>query len=441
MSHRTPERLSPNDTAFFVAESVATPQVTALLTLLGRTPSLAGLRQAALRGTEALPRMRCISDERRFGVLLPAGDFDLDHHVTRLYTPEIADRACLLDTVARLHSEPLDRSRPLWQIVLLSNRHPETGGLPPGAPEQAAILWRIHHGLTDGIRALHTFQTMLGGVPPAGSAAASPRGDSGGFFARASRAARVASRTNSMRPIPSPLKGTSSAARRLTPVDLDRGALRDIMRCTGAFLHDVVLALLASALRRYHERHGASTAADLRVIVPANSRPLPDGTSRGNFVDMLWIDLPIAEPDPVNRLHRVGVALRQARKEGWVEFSQMFPPLIARAPIWMQRKSFAKASSLTTAVCTILPGSIHRLSIDGQTLSHSYAAATLLETHGAGFTFMTAGPVLRGAIVSDPAIVTDAEFLAACLVEALDELALRLRPRQPPASVADTGHA
>jgi hypothetical protein len=98
------------------------------------------------------------------------------------------------------------------------------------------------------------------------------------------------------------------------------------------------------------------------------------------------------------------------------------PPLIARAPLWMQRQSFSKASALTNAVCTIMPVNLHNLEIDGQSIGRSYAAATLLETHGAGFTFITTGATIRGAIVSDPDIVPDPDFLAGALEAGLREL-------------------
>jgi hypothetical protein len=208
----------------------------------------------------------------------------------------------------------------------------------------------------------------------------------------------------------------------LTTVELDRVAMRSVMRREGVGLHDVMVAILASALRNYHQCHGAPVVRDLRVIVPTNSQPLPNSGSRGNFVDMVWLSLPITEADPIRRLHSSAEALSRARAEGWVDFSHLVPPLVARAPLRLQRRFFSKACALTNAVCTIMPANLQNLEVGGQSMARSYAAATLLESHGAGFTFMTAGSAVRGAIVSDPAIVPDPQLLAGALHEGLNDL-------------------
>lgn len=424
--------LTPNDAAFFVAETEVTPQVTAMLTLLNRTPNLGRLKKAVLRGIEHLPRMRSVLNVQRYRALIPASEFDIDQHVRLVYQPEIEVREQLLETIGRLHSEPLPQDRPLWQVLLVSNKNPETNELPCGAVERAAILWRLHHAVGDGVSSMALLQTIMSDKLRSNGddkrptqqldLQAPPRTSFREYLQQGSQVARVVARTSRARATPSPLNGQNTPLRRLTPIELDRVRLRSVMRRHGVTLHDVVLALLTSVLRRYHLHHGAATDRDLLVIVPHSSQPIPRSGVQNNSVGLLWVQLAIAEADPVARLRRTAAAVAQAKVEGWIQFSKVFPPFIARMPLWMQRRAFTKASTLTNAVCTIMPARLHELKIDGQSAEESYVAAPLLESHGAAFTFMTSGRAIRGSIVSDPGIVSDPLLLASFMNEAQHEL-------------------
>jgi WS/DGAT/MGAT family acyltransferase len=67
-------------------------------------------------------------------------DFDLDHHLRflRLAPPASVDR--LFEFATRFIDDPFDRSRPLWQMVLVT-------GLPRG---RAALITKAHHSIADG---------------------------------------------------------------------------------------------------------------------------------------------------------------------------------------------------------------------------------------------------------------------------------------------------
>jgi diacylglycerol O-acyltransferase len=65
----------------------------------------------------------------------------LDHHVRELALPEPGDDHQLAVQVARLHAVPLDRSRPLWELYLIT-------GLQGG---RAAVYSKIHHAAMDGV--------------------------------------------------------------------------------------------------------------------------------------------------------------------------------------------------------------------------------------------------------------------------------------------------
>jgi diacylglycerol O-acyltransferase len=60
--------------------------------------------------------------------------FDLNYHLRHIAVPDPDDPNSLAELVARIHSRPLDRGRPLWELYLIS-------GLADG---RAALLFKMH---------------------------------------------------------------------------------------------------------------------------------------------------------------------------------------------------------------------------------------------------------------------------------------------------------
>ncbi|HEX4867114.1 MAG TPA: wax ester/triacylglycerol synthase domain-containing protein [Acidimicrobiales bacterium] len=114
------------------------------LTLLDRSPDRARLRARMQRATEAVPRLR----QRvvpALGRLAPPEwredpELDLDYHLRWMGAPGRGTRRDLLDLVATLANQPFDRTRPLWEFVIIE-------GLEGG---KAAMLQKLHHTITDG---------------------------------------------------------------------------------------------------------------------------------------------------------------------------------------------------------------------------------------------------------------------------------------------------
>ena len=68
---------------------------------------------------------------------------DLDYHLRRVQLPQPGTREQLIEYVEHSHSNLMDRSRPLWEMHLIS-------GL---ANNQFAIYLKLHHAFTDGAKA------------------------------------------------------------------------------------------------------------------------------------------------------------------------------------------------------------------------------------------------------------------------------------------------
>jgi WS/DGAT/MGAT family acyltransferase len=72
--------------------------------------------------------------------------FDLEFHIRHIALPEPRDWRQLCILVARIHSRPLDLSRPPWQMHLVEGLD-NIKGIPKGA---FAIVAKYHHAAIDG---------------------------------------------------------------------------------------------------------------------------------------------------------------------------------------------------------------------------------------------------------------------------------------------------
>src|SRR5712691_8459783 len=83
------------------------------------------------------------------------GDFDIEYHVRELALPRPGSAAQLSEQVSRLHARPLDRTRPLWEIYLIT-------GL---SKKRIAVYTKIHHAAIDGVSGAELLTVLLDLVP------------------------------------------------------------------------------------------------------------------------------------------------------------------------------------------------------------------------------------------------------------------------------------
>ncbi len=87
-----------------------------------------------------------------------ADSIDVEFHVRHIALPHPGDWRQLCIQVARLHSRPLDRSKPLWEAYVIEGLH-NVAGVPPGS---FALYTKMHHAIVDGesgteiMKALHS---------------------------------------------------------------------------------------------------------------------------------------------------------------------------------------------------------------------------------------------------------------------------------------------
>jgi diacylglycerol O-acyltransferase / wax synthase len=116
------------------------------VTILDRAPDFDALRRRMERAVVGVPRLghRVQSAPANLSppIWVDDPDFDIDWHVRRIACPRPGSPRQVLDLASLVLADPLDRTRPLWQFVVVE-------GLRGG---KAAVIQKMHHAITDGER-------------------------------------------------------------------------------------------------------------------------------------------------------------------------------------------------------------------------------------------------------------------------------------------------
>src|SRR5688572_3402416 len=155
------ERLSPLDTSFLYLEGPRTPMhISSLAVYEGPPPADAELRAMLERRLPLVPRFR-----QRLATVPLAGHrpvwiddeaFDIETHLQHIALFEPTDDA-LRALAARILSTPLCRTRPLWEMWLIT-------GL---SKDRFAVLSKVHHSLWDGVTGVDLHAVLLDDSPDA----------------------------------------------------------------------------------------------------------------------------------------------------------------------------------------------------------------------------------------------------------------------------------
>jgi len=165
------QQLTGMDASFLALETANTTGHVGGLSVLD--PSTASEPLTLARLTEVMAeRLPLVPVLRRKLLNVPLGldqpywiddaDFDIEYHVREIALPRPGSDAQLTEQVSRLHARPLDRTRPLWEIYLIT-------GL---ARKRTAVYTKIHHAAID--LGAHTFYRDIGLIHRAASTLSEP---------------------------------------------------------------------------------------------------------------------------------------------------------------------------------------------------------------------------------------------------------------------------
>jgi len=380
--------------------------------------------------------------------------FDVTYHVRRSALPRPGTEVQLRDLVARIMSRPLDQSRPLWEMYLIE-------GLQGG---RFAILTKSHHAMVDGMAAVDIGQVILDVTPeprqmgtdvwrPAreptslellvGGVADAVRSPAtvvdtvkSGFGDIRETAVDVgrnmvgvlsAAATVVRPPAASPLNVDIGEQRRYGTADTDLADYKRIRKAHGGTVNDVVLAVVAGALREWLMTRGENLTgrSTIRAMVPVSLRP--DGAHvQGNQVAAFLCDLPVGEPDPVVRLQRVAFEMGQLKASGQALGAQAIVGLAGFAPPTLHAIGARAASGLTrrvwNLVVTNVPGPQFPLYAGGSRMIAAYPVVPLSKNQAVSIGLTSYDGGVFFGLNADRDAMPDVDVLADCLVAALSEL-------------------
>jgi WS/DGAT/MGAT family acyltransferase len=155
------ERLSASDMSSLLAErGPIHVHVGATIVVEGEPPPFAELVAHVDRRLPLIPRFRQKITGAGAAALsnpLWADDasFELERHVRRLALPSPGGMEELRELVGRVMSEPLDLTRPLWQLYLVEGVE----------GDRHAYVSKTHHALVDGVAAVDVGTIILDASP------------------------------------------------------------------------------------------------------------------------------------------------------------------------------------------------------------------------------------------------------------------------------------
>lgn len=430
--------LSPVDASFLLLERLWLPMHFGGLSLLDSSARPGGpiteveLRHALKRRFRRLPRLAArVEFPHRIGHPVwtaCAPDFDEQVRGHDLEAP--GDWPRVLDLVSRLHAEPLDRTRPLWELHLID-------GLAEG---RQALLMKVHHSVADGIGGMDV-ATALFDRTPQRVRRAHPRGARRPAWLEALQAvAGTAELVAGLGAATGVFKGGVGPRRRLATARLDGRALAAAKRSLGATLDDVLLEVVAEGLTRYFAAEGADAPRKLRIMLPVSTRA---GESGGNHVTAMFFDLPLGR-DPRGLVEAVESAKSRLRRahEGFA--LTVLAEAAGRLPEPLQSWAVRLATALPAAdlVVSDIPGPSQPYSLLGAPVEVMYPLMPLAPATGLSIAAIWIAGAVGLGVTADPGQVRDPDRLAAAIRDAAAELprsgaaraVRRERPRTPSAA-------
>jgi WS/DGAT/MGAT family acyltransferase len=320
------------------------------ITILDRAPDTARLAGRLETALASVPRLR----QRvvpALGRLAPPAwqddpDLDLANHLSRVALPTPGDERQLLDLAASLVHAPFDRTRPLWEFVVVE-------GLEGG---RAAMIQKLHHAITDGEGGIRLSEQFIdierdaeGPISPSvpvespeagslvetavdtlthnlrrgvGIARRAAEGAvdvvrhpsrAGGLGADSVELGRSALRqlvvTDGTR---SPVWTRRTLRRRIELLRMPMDDARRAAKALGGSLNDLFVAAAAGGAGAYHREVGAPVD-ELRMSMPVSTRS--DGSAGGNAFTPTRVLVPTGGDGPAERFRAVHERLAVTRAE------------------------------------------------------------------------------------------------------------------------------
>jgi len=462
MAQRHMDRLTSFDTSFLANEKAnGHMAIGALLMCEGSAPDEADFLAHIRSRVHQLPRLRQRLLYPPLGLGTPFWvdypDFDIHQHLRRVTLPAPGSESQFRKLVGELLAPPLERSKPLWELILVEGF----------AEERFAIVYKTHHAMADGISAVDIgmllFDVEAKREPARTEEAWSPaRSPSrlallghaisgvlatlrrcGRWLRRAADEPRRARRRatdglaglwevtwNLARPAPKvPFNTEIGPGRSFCWASFDLPAFKHIKNSLGGTVNDVTLAVVAGALRGWlAEREVAVDGLELKALVPVSIRTENEHGELGNKLTAMRGPLPIGVADPVERLRAVSAAMDKLKASkqplgaeaiwGLNDWFRDFAPPVLLGPT----AAINFSTRLFNLLVTNFPGPQVPFYVLGRELTAVYPIGFLAHRHALAIAILSYNGGVGFGLLADPDNVPEAERLIRHLEVAVEEL-------------------
>jgi len=451
------DRLSGLDSSFLHLERDGTHMHVASTTLFeGPPPPYVKFRDHIGSRLHLVPRFRQKLRFVPFGqgrpVWVDDPHLNLAYHVRHTALPEPGSEQQLRNLAARIFSQQLDRSKPLWELWLIEGL---TGG-------RFAIVGKTHHCLVDGVSGVDITTVLFDAEkdPPTApdpppwipepepsdsevfaeallERAVDPREITRGarhFLARPRRALRRAGEAAvaagafawaGIAAPPSPFNFEVGPHRRFAWVRAALSDLKQVKNELGGTVNDVVLAAVAGALGRHMRARGHATVGlELRAMVPVSVRTEDQKGALGNRVSTMMAPLPVWCEDPVRRMELVRESMGDLKSSKQAMGATLLTQLADFAPptIAGQAARLQSRQRFFNLVVTNIPGPQFPLFLLGRRMERVFPMVPLAKNQGVCIGVMSYDGQVNFGLIGDYDGMKDLDDLAKDLQASIEEL-------------------
>ena len=386
-------------------------------------------------------------------------DFDIEFHTRHIALPAPGDWRQLCIQAARLHSRPMDMTKPLWEFTVIEGLD-NIPGLPKGC---FALLSKVHHAAIDGMSgvdmtsAIHSLEPEPA-PPPVDTWKPEKKPGFGELLFRGYinnlrqpfRLAQVMAQsvpglarlgaglgkgelsTAGFRPPRTRFNGSVGPHRVIEGRTFSMADVKAIRAAIpGPTVNDVMLTIVGGGLRAYLEAKGELPAESMTAMAPISVRAEGEKGALGNLVSAMVVQLGTHIADPVERLKSVhegtinSKALTNAvGARTLTEYSQFMPAALAGlgARLYTGLGLANRINPVFNCVVTNVPGPRQPIYMAGAKMVSQIGTGPILDGMGLIHPVYSYGDNIAISFTSDRAMIPDPSFYAECLQSSFDAL-------------------
>jgi diacylglycerol O-acyltransferase / wax synthase len=452
------DRLTGLDSSFLHLERDGTHMHVASTTLFeGPAPRYIEFRDHIESRLHLVPRFRQKLRFVPFGqgrpVWVDDPHLNLAYHVRHTSLPEPGSEQQLRVLAARIFSQQLDRSKPLWELWLVE-------GLKGG---RFAIIGKTHHCMVDGVSGVDITTVLYDAEkepvdPPSRPERWTPAPEpSRAQLLAEAMVERTVNPREVVRGVRRVMRGPRRALRKATEVVVAAGSfawtgiaappspfnfdigphrrfawvraslvdMKHVKNELGGTVNDVVLTAVAGALGRYMRSRGHATVGlELRAMVPVSVRTSEQKGALGNRVTTMMAPLPVWCEDPARRLQIVRESMGDLKKSKQAlgatlltQLADFAPPTVAGQAARLQARQ-----RFFNLVVTNIPGPQFPLYLMGRRMERVFPMVPLAKNQGICIGVMSYDGQVNFGLIGDYDGMTDLEDLASDLESSVAEL-------------------